>query len=424
MIYHRFYLVFLLAFYGMVSAFGQGLKIEVLSAEPAGTDNDYHYFSMQFKVVSGKAAGDGTAQPLALLQPNGTYTVAYLENFAEVGQGQKSRTAANLKLLGNVLKPGQQLVSPELAMVKMPNNRSFECKTGYAFVEEDPTVFFTTISGVKGHAKVGDEVAYTTDRGQKGSGVILGFQVTGGYKPDHVFEGIVNNDLTIRVKTNGVDLSNAVLTLGKMVPAAVHVDPPKASKAKHRVKTIPVEAVLEDKLIKITVHNLVKFNPDSTDKSFDIFKVDYALDYYIVDATIENKTDQPLDAGDYLLRFNFFTADGKSADEFLRVFREGKTSGDPAMQDANKVDINVFGGTSKLPLAGVLVKYQETLPDYDTKHKPQTDALNKPLAARQKVRSVEASIMGVPPSYRIEGIGTWGGTFYDKKKVLFQPLKL
>jgi hypothetical protein len=55
--------------------------------------------------------------------------------------------------------------------------------------------------------------------------------------------------------------------------------------------------------------------------------VDYSLDYYIVDCTVENKTDKPVDAGDYMLRLHFFDKNGKSTDEFLRLFK-ADNSGD------------------------------------------------------------------------------------------------
>jgi len=51
--------------------------------------------------------------------------------------------------------------------------------------------------------------------------------------------------------------------------------------ASHQIRTIPVNLVLENKEVRITIHNLIKFNPDYTYQSLDLFPVDYALDYYI-----------------------------------------------------------------------------------------------------------------------------------------------
>jgi hypothetical protein len=418
---HRLLTIICVCFSTLFS-FGQNLKLEVLSVETAGDDGDMQYFAANIKVISGKLTSEGNVQHMAIPLPNGTIAFAYLESYYDVAVGQKTPGPISVKVAGGTLKVGQQLVSPDLAVVKIPDNRSFSCKTNYAFLGETNNDVFAMIGGIKGFAKVGDEIIYTNDRSQKGSGKIVGFEIKGGYKTDRVFEGIADNIATVLVKTNGIDLSNTSITLGKMTAAAT--PEPKVSTSKHRIQSIPVNAVLEDKNVKITVHNLVKFNPDSTDGSFDVFKVDYTLDYYIVDATFENKTDQPLDAGEYLLRFNFFAPDGKSADEFLRLFRSDKSSKDEVKKDADAIDLNVFGGTSKIPLAGVIVKYQETLPDYDTKHKPQAQALYKPLAAKQKIRSVDATIMGVPPSYKIEGLGTWSGTFFEKKKLIFAPIKL
>jgi hypothetical protein len=128
-----------------------------------------------------------------------------------------------------------------------------------------------------------------------------------------------------------------------------------------------------------------------------------------------------VDAGEYMLRFNFFDKNGKSADEFLRVFKS-ENSKDEVKKDAEKIDVNVFGGTSKIRLSQVMVKYQDFVPDYDTKHKAAANAIMKELAPKQKIRSELATLMGVPPSYKIEGLGTWGGTFFNKKNLLFVPI--
>jgi hypothetical protein len=207
--------------------------------------------------------------------------------------------------------------------------------------------------------------------------------------------------------------------MGTAPAATVETKPVTVSKAK--VKTIPVNLVLEDKNLRITVHNLVKYNP-SPDEGIDLFKIDYTLDYYIVDATLENKSAVPLDCGEHLLRFNFFTRTGESADEFTRIFKSRTANPDDTRQKADRVDVSVFGGTGKLVMANVLAKYQVTIPDYDAKHKANTMALSKPLAPGQKIRSIDATIMGVPPSYVIQGLGTWTGVPFDKKNFIFVPL--
>lgn len=415
------FLLFLLLFAS--SAYSQGTSLELLSVKPAGYDGDIKYFEITYKVISGQVAGDGNPVALAIPLPDKTKAFAYLIAYDPVSAGKTAVNPAQLNTVNFIPKAGQKVVSHELAPVNVPDKRSLQCKTGYAYLlDSDDKQLTVTIHEIKGYAKIGDVIHYVNDRGQKGSATIQDIEIRGGYHTDCLFEGIPDHAATLKVYTNGVDISNA--TVGANVPLAATTPPAKSPVAQHKTQPIPIEKVLENKDVKITVHQLIKFNPVPNANDIDIFKVDYTMDYYVVDATIENKTDQPLDAGEYLLRFNFFSAEGKSADDFLRVFRNGEKSNDAARQDANQVDVNIFGGTSKIPLAQVMVKYETTLPDYNTRYKPQTDAINKPIPARQKIRSVNATIMGVPPSYTIEGLGTWSGVAFDKKKLLFVPVKI
>jgi hypothetical protein len=404
--------------------FAQGISLELLTVKPAGNDGDMKYFEISYKVKTGNVDDSGQPIPMAIPLPDKTKAFAYLISYQSVGTGKTSLSPAQLNVFNYTPKPGQTVVTHELAPVAIPEKRSLQCKTGYAYLlDSDDKLLIVTLDDIKGHAKIGDAIQYVNDRGQKGTGTIKDIEIRGGYHSEYIFEGMANQAVTIKVLTNGVDLSNA--TIGANLPATeVAANKTNSPAPKHKIQSIPVEKVLENNEIKITVHNLVKFNPDPNAGDFDLFKVDYTLDYYIVDATIENKTAQPLDAGDYLLRFNFFTPDGKSGDDFLRIFRSGENSNDAVKQDANKVDVAIFGGTSKLPMAQVMVKYISTLPDYDTRYKPQTDAINKPIPAGKKIRSVDATMMGVPPSYKIEGLGTWSGVAFDKKKLLFVPIRI
>jgi hypothetical protein len=189
-----------------------------------------------------------------------------------------------------------------------------------------------------------------------------------------------------------------------------------------KLKTIPINVVLKSNDFKITVHNLIKFNPDPANKTYDIFKVDYSLDYYIVDATVENISKKDIDSGELMLRFNFFDKKGQSADEFLRIFKEKNGETDDVKKQATVLDKGVFGGTSKIKLAQVMAKYTESIPDFDKKHKTDADAIFQIIKPGQKVHSIAATLMGVPPSYKIESIGTWPGTFFEKKNLVVMPL--
>jgi hypothetical protein len=424
----RFLLCLLLASGLAFNAGAQGTKIEITTCKAIGNEGSANIYEVRFKVISGHIDGTGKDLPLALPLPNGTKAFATLNAYDDVSAGKSSPSTAMLKVFGHPAQTGKSLVSHDLAIVKTPPDRSFAFNSNMAFLDVDPQVFFGSIHSIKGFASVGDEIAYTNSRGQQGRGKILDFEVEGGLKTNLVFEGIPDGIITIKVLAlNQVDFSES-----KVIPASAAASTPlttspasNASKvAAHKIKTIPLNITLENKELKITIHNLIKFNPDSTDRTLDVFPVDYSLDYYIVDASFENKTANPLDIGDYVLRLNFFSPDGKSADDFLRLFKAKKNSNDSAQRDADKIDTNIFGGTSKIRMASVMVKYEMTIPDYDQKYKDTTNALYKPIASGQKIRSINAGILGVPPSYKIEGLGTWNGTFLDKKNLIFVPIKL
>jgi hypothetical protein len=398
-------------------------KVSVLTAKLAAKNypEGFDQYEVTLKLVSGAVAD---RQMLALALPNGTARYAYLDLFGQTLAAGKTTAPCAVHVAGGEIKAGQTLVAPET--IKAPAQRTFGFKTGTMFVDGPPGTYFGQISGFTGVAQVGDELDYTNDRGQKGRAKIVGFKI-GYLEPKILFAGLADNQVSIQVLASPaqVDFSNST---AKPASGAAPVAGPQTAgnqpKASGKVKPIMVNKVLENAEVKITVHRLIKYNPDPADSTYDIFKVDYSMDYYIVDATVENKTDRELDASDYLLRFNFFTPDGQSADEFTRLFKSGNST-DAAKQDADKVDVNIFGGTGKIKLAQVLAKYSYHLPDYEKVHRPATDALmTKKLKPRQVLRAEAATPMGVPPSYRIQGLGTWGGTFFSKKNLLFVALSL
>ncbi len=69
-----------------------------------------------------------------------------------------------------------------------------------------------------------------------------------------------------------------------------------------------------------------------------------------------------------------------------------------------------------------MVMYQSKFPDYDIRYKSGVEAINKDIPPRQKVRSEMATIIGVPSTYKIENIGTWKGTFFNKKNLVMMPI--
>jgi hypothetical protein len=408
---------------GIIHAQNQNLRLTLSNVKNVGKEGSLQLYEAKIKVVSDSINADKVQLVFPL--GDGKMGFALLETFGErFAPGQSSSFPLSLKTIGFTPADGQTLVSPTLAKAKLPANRTFQFEANEGFIGNEPRVMMTSIKGLQGYAAVGDEFEFINFKGEKGRGKIEGIEVNYGTMTSSVaFEGLPDHTFNLILRIAGdVSFSGVkVYALGTAPASTAEPKPAAASKAK--VKTIPVNLVLEDKNLRMTVHNLVKYNP-RPDEGIDLFKIDYTLDYYIVDATLENKTAAPLDCGEYLLRFNFFTAAGESADEFTRIFKNQSGNADEVRQNADLVDATIFGGTGKIVMANVLAKYQGTMPDYDAKYKANTMALGKPLAPGQKIRSIDATIMGIPPSYNIQGLGTWTGLTFDKKKFIFVPLKL
>lgn len=417
-----FTLFIFLCFYALTQ-FAQNTKLVLTKVKLGGKQDAFNIYEVHFKVISGNV-GD-TRVDVCLLKDGQIKSYGYVEVWDKLGAGQSTKSAQTLYIVGTDVKEGMTLISYDLIPSTLPANRTFSFKTQQAFLGNEPNEFFASIENLKGTLKVGDAIEYVNFKGERSRGKITELQVE-RMKPPILIDGLpaeASQSVSIVSDTKADFTKATVASIGSLgnTPIATTKTTEKSNNSK--TKTILINAVLENNEVKITVHNLVKFNPDPTDNQYDIMKVDYGLDYYIVDATIENKTAQPIDAGEYMLRLNFFDKNGKSADEFLRTFKNDG-SHDDTKQKADKVDVNIFGGTSKIRLSQVMVKYQALFPDYDTKYKPNVEAIMKNIAPKQKIRSEMATLMGVPPSYKIEGIGTWNGTFFNKKNLLFTPMKL
>jgi hypothetical protein len=402
------------------------VRITLSDVKEEYQEGDIKHYSAKFKVVSGTLTDKCQLAVPINAQKKGFVNVSCFGDIYKVGETPKF--ACSFQVLGATLQNGQQLVSHDLAPITPPANNNVQFKTTTAFIGNSDLELFTQISSLKGVVRVGDRILYENHAHKKGTGTITSIDIKRDlFDTEVAFEGLPDHTFSVVVKCDQkVDLSDATCSLANGVTIANTPDNTTSSApapTKAKIKSIPVNAVVENKEIKITVHNLIKYNPVEGE-GIDIFKVDYSLDYYIVDATVENKSSQPIDAGEYLLRFNFYSPDGKNADEFTRMFKENKNSTDEVKQDANKIDVNIFGGSGKLIMSNVMAKYTFSLPDYESKHKPEADKLSKPLQPGQKAHSVIATIMGVPPTYKIEGLGTWGGTFYQKKNLIFTPIKI
>ncbi|MCA0230761.1 MAG: hypothetical protein LCH91_09890 [Bacteroidetes bacterium] len=405
--------------------FAQNTKIQLTKAVKAGQQNGFDIYKVQFKVLSGEAKN---RSEFTLLDNGVVKGYAQLESYSEpLTPGQATKFEEMIYVLGGSIAAGQTLVSHDLAQPTLAANRPFGFTTSTAFLGNSSTEFMSSISEVKGTIKVGDAIEYQNAKGERSKAKITRIDVGQTLHPIYLIEGLPKDtyvSVTIESESK-VDFSNAKVTsvggLGgaSTNPASANT---KTAKVTGKTQKIPVNVTLKNDEVKITVHNLIKFNPDPAASQYDVIKVDYSLDYYIVDATFENISNHAIDAGEYLLRFNFFSADGKSADEFLRLFKKEKGANDEAKQQADLVDKMVLGGTSKIKSAGVLVKYQEMIPDYEQNHKPIVEKLSKMMAPQQQLHSIVATILAVPPTYKIEGVGTWKGTFFSQKNFIFAPV--
>lgn len=404
-------------------ATAQSLSLQVTQCKESYKQDGFVYYAVKFKVLKGSIGLDKVY--LAWQDGNEVKAYATLSSGEELKTGQTTKYEEYIEVAGPPLKPGTTLVSTDLLKLPSVPGKQYSFQTDQAFIGLTDYDFFSGIQNWKGVLKIGDPVEYVNFKGEKSKATISKISIRGMDIPllNENIPYSVPVMLEVRSETK-IDFSKAkVATPGvlKSVPVAANTESKSAKKLNHKVKKIPVNVTLANKEIKITIHNLVKFNPDPTDTLYDIFKVDYSLDYYIVDATVENISAKPLDAGEYMIRLNFFDKEGKSADEFTRIFKGGDSE---VKRDASAVDINVFGGTGKIKMSQVLVKYQDLVPDYATKHKPADQAMYQPLAPGAKVRAELATILGVPPTYPITGIGTWGGTFYQKKNLMLSALQL
>ena len=399
----------------------QNIKIQLTSAKLFEKQQvgGFEKYEVTFKVLAGVIEKD---VELVLPLSNGKVVYTRLQADGQtLKQGQTTPYALVLTTVGGSVKGGEILLSYELAPVKIPTTKDFGFSTNTAFLNDNPKEFFGTIKQIKGFVKVGDEIEYLNDRGKRDTGKIIAINLKNEWSVPVIFAGIPDDAATVTiVSANGVDFTNASVSPKGSVNKGIN-DETAISNKNNNVKVFSVEASLVNDEMKLTIHHLTKYNPSPSESQLEVFKVDYSLDYYIVDATIENKTDKAIDGGEYMLRLNFFDKDGKSADEVLRAFKSDKNS-TAAQKDADKVDTGVFGGTSKIRLAQVMVMYQSKFPDYDTKYKSGVEAINKNIPPRQKVRSEMATIIGVPPTYKIENIGTWKGTFFNKKNLMMMPI--
>jgi hypothetical protein len=373
-------------------------------------------YDVELKVISGLLK-EGDFLDISL--PNGNKGYGYFQ-YGQVGEVKVGQSSVfSVKTLNTDMKVGHIFTSRALAPLPSSTKQVFEFKTGTSFIGSNPNEYFVPVTNLKGRLQVGEVLDIIDLKGKKCSGKVLAIEAGEGFKPDLLAEAMPRGYLTIQTDGCIINTDYRITSVGMTKTTASNPATASSTTFKGERKVLAVNAILENDEIKITVHNIVKYVPKPDPNPLvEIFKIDYSLDYYILDATVENKSNQTLDVGDYALRLNFFTPDGQSADEFGRILKNKDNKKDDVSQMSDVIDKEIFGGSSALKYAGVVVKYEQDLPNYDKKN---YDAVWGKIQPKQAVRCESVKAIGVPKSYQPKGIGTWKD---NRKKLMFAPLKI
>jgi hypothetical protein len=355
-------------------------------------------FEAEVKVLNGTLKADGF---LDLTLPNGDKGYAQFE-FAEKDEAPAGTTAKfYVKAIQTDVRVGQKWVSRELSKPILTISQKFEIESPTFFIMQKDE-YMLPVQSLKGKLSVGDALEAITPKGQKCAAKVTEIKAADKYIIDLLTPS--TEQAYVMIKTNGCEIpsQSRFTSVGLVGNTSSPVAQAPTFKGERNI--MPINAVLENEEVRITVHNIIKYKPKPNAVTDAIMKVDYTLDYYILDATLENKTNKTIEGGDYMLRLNFFTAEGESADEFGRIFKNKDDKKDEIKNQADAIDKAVFGGTSALRFAPVMVKYQEDLPNYD---KTKDDAIWGKLEAKQKVHCETIKAIGVPKSYLPTHVGAW-----------------
>ena len=279
----------------------------------------------------------------------------------------------------------------------------FKCSFETAFID-DAGYYAFSYKSVEGAVKVGDQLMVLDQDGKSAKVTINGIEL----KPNEG-SSVRLNAIDERFKIdNGFSLcfyfSSSASTGpgGKFtLSAGTESTSPQTTDAvfKGEREVMKKDIVLTDGKIKITLNALVKYAPKQADNP--VFKIDETIDYYILDVTVENLTDQTLDAGAYLIHLNLYDAAGVNSDDHGRLFKNVNSE---AKSDVDVIDQQVLGGTSAIRYAAVVAMYSEQDPLFNTE---QCDLAFGMLAPKQKVTCTAAKAIGVPKTYMPTEIGFW-----------------
>lgn len=362
------------------------------------------------KVTAGELKLDQKDFEFAL--PNGDKAYVRAEIFDNYKTGQTGQ--AILTCYNGDPKVGQVLGPRGSFPVKAPANRVFEGTINQAFLGEGKDEYLIVPKTFSGHLLPNDVIQTVGPKGERCQATVLSIDYK-GQKLDMLSPAMT--DAMVMVKSAGCVLnSDYKMSLSGAKTMTAEAAPAKATNTAFKGKrtVFPVNAVLKTGGLSITINNVVQYFPvDGM-----MVKVDTRLNYYVLDATYENTSGQVIDAGDYTLRLNFYDAQGNSADEFGRIFKNEKNKTDDASRGADILDKEVFAGSSSLRFATIAVAYQTDLPVYDQK---AYDAVWKPMQPGQKVRCEVVKVIGVPKDYKPTSVGTWKSS---KRELVTVPVVL
>jgi hypothetical protein len=388
-------------------------RLQIVKIEQRAKEGNFDVAQAKIKCLAGSIK---YRDQWVLMKDNVPLSLIRTDNNDEIKPGQTIKYAEVVYCLGQPLADGQSFVF--LAEMKKPvKAQSFSFKTDYAFLGNSNTDFFATLKDFKGQIAVGDALEYKNDKGQVGRANVQKIDLEGFVLP-FLTEYLANAgsvNLTIKAETE-IDFSKA--TAKSANPNTKIEEVKTANATKINLNTIPVNLSLGNRDFSIAIHNLHKYKPDPASKASDIIKIDYDLDYYFVDCTVKNLSNKVLDAGELMLRFNFYDANGTSADEALRVFKTTDSETNETKKQAGAIDKLSLGGTSKIKTAAVLAKYTAASPDWDRQQKANYNAINTNIAPGGSVSCMAGTVLAMPKGFGPVALGTWQGVLFQKKNLI------
>jgi hypothetical protein len=378
----------------------RGTIVSIRSSQKDPNKPNTWMVDTQLKATAGTLLPDN--RDYEYLLPNGDKAYVRVEIFDKLATGKTDQ--AILTCYNGEPKAGQVLAPRGTFAIKPPAGRTFAGVLAQAFLGEGKNEFNLILKQFSGHLLPGDVLQTEGPKGRCQAtvkAIILG----GTNQPLDMLSPAMTDAMVEVVSAGCILDADYKLTLSGSKTMTAEPAPAAAAKAKTfggKRTVFPTNATLRTNEIAITIHNVVQFFPQP--EKMVLGKVDPALNYYVLDATVENLTNRVVDAGDYMLRLNFYDAQGNSADEFGRVFKNEKNKTDDVSRGADALDKGVFGGSSALRFATIQVAYTQELPTYDQK---AYDAVWGKLQPGQLVRCEAVRVIGVPKTYQPTGIGTW-----------------